>query len=206
MVWLSGCFSTIEVYDESWPVREPIESSKFHPCPTLVGSYVDIPTSGFRNTDSRFKDHVYLTYNLFSRARHSFRDRNYISRDVEQLIGQTVEIRQPSRDVLELIVWRGNGLGRVTLRHDVLFEKDGDFSCGPEGLALKTRTEFAIFFGGNFIVSVARTMSRATDGSLVMKITQTAVGTAALVIPLGGNIESWLRWAPAAEASAGNSE
>lgn len=204
VVGLSGCAFT-SPYPDSWPAVESSASPTSRPCPSIAGFYVDKAISALFKPalvdtwespplEGRHRDKDYLTYNLFSNARHVMRFANHVSNDVQQLLGHLVEIKQTTPDSLELVVWRSDGRDRFMLRQDLLSMKAGDFSCGPEGLKLKTRSEAFVLGLSNGVGSVTRTLNRAADRSLVMKVEQTMISHHYIYIPLVFSSEYWLRW------------
>jgi hypothetical protein len=212
MVGLSGCAFTTP-YPDTWPAVESHAPQASSPCPSIAGFYVDTAISALfkpalvdnwesRHFEGRDWDKGYLTYNLFSNARHVMRFKNHVSDDVQQLIGHLVEIKQATPDNLELIVWRYDGKDRFMLRQDVLSMKTGDFSCGPEGLKLKTRSEAFVLGVSNGVGSVARTLNRAADRSLVMKVEETMISHHYIYIPIVFSGGYWLRWEISKQDSA----
>ena len=212
VVGLSGCAFT-SPYPDSWPAVESGASPTSRPCPSIAGFYVDKAISALfkpafvdkwesPRLEGRHRDKDYLTYNLFSNARHVMRFANHVSDDVQQLIGHLVEIKQATPDNLQLIVWSSDGRDRFMLRQEVLSMKTGDFSCGPEGLKLKTRSEAVVLGVSNGVGSVARTLNRAADRSLVMKVEETMISHHFIFIPIVLSSGYWLRWEVFAQDSA----
>jgi hypothetical protein len=102
--------------------------------------------------------------------------------------GSVTKIEQASDDRLEVVIDRAVDEQKST--RVLLSAKDGDFSCGPDGLALRLRK------GVLTVESVGtelRTFNTAADGSLVMKV-QSAERGLVYVVPFAWEDEAWVKW------------
>jgi hypothetical protein len=135
-----------------------------------------------------------LTYNLLSKEifKHNKRP------DLQELVFKAthVEIAQPASDIVKVIIWSGEGNERVMAWGENLSRDKGDFSCGAEGLELRSRREWLILLFSNLLALESRTLNLSEDGSLVMKLKNMAFGNHTLV-PIPGIINNrWIRWTP----------
>lgn len=185
---LASCVWRTSEYPAGWARPEVGHSDQT--CPIIAGVYKDDAEPGPEAYFSgRNSDHGSLIYNLLSKAP--------VSRDVQHLMDRVthVEIVQPTPDMLQVIVWSGEGNERVMLWVEVLSMDKGDFSCGPDGLQLRSLTDWFITGVSNYFGWVSRTFNRSEDGSLVLKIRGRVFGNTAF-LPLGGVSDSWIRWTP----------
>jgi TPR repeat protein len=106
-----------------------------------------------------------------------------------------VELRQSADDSLEIIQWHfENGTRKVVGKKALRMEK-GDFSCGPDGLTLRSRRVYVFVLLQNAVGSVNRNFQRSVDSSLVMKSTLVYVGNQ-LLFAGGERAVIWVRWIP----------
>jgi hypothetical protein len=164
----------------------------------IAGVYKDYAELGSgANFYGRYWDRGSLIYNLLSKEDMQLRGRDHVSRDVQHLIDRAthVEIVQPAPDILQVIVWSGEENDRSRLWLEVLSMDKGDFSCGPDGLRLRSRTDWLIVGISNFFGWVSRTLNRSEDGSLVMKIGERGFGNHTF-LPIGSVYDYWIRWTP----------
>lgn len=189
---LASCVQTFE-YPTAWaPKLQPSGQA----CPLIAGVYREYGEEGPA-------PRVYLsgkwigeslTYNLLSKE---LRYTDRLSRDVEHLIRNAthVEIVQPGPDVLKVIVWSGEGTDQSMLWVEILSMDKGDFSCGPNGLELRSRTDWLIVVISNMFASESRTFNRSEDGSVVAKIGERRFGNHTF-LPFVIVSDYWIRWTP----------
>jgi hypothetical protein len=103
-------------------------------------------------------------------------------------LGSVTKIEQLSDERLEVVIDRAVDEQKTT--RVLLSVSNGDFSCGPGGLALRLQK------GVSSIESVGtelRTFKTAADGSLVMKV-QAAERGLVYVVPFAWEDEAWVKW------------
>jgi hypothetical protein len=103
-------------------------------------------------------------------------------------LGSVTKIEQSSDDRLEVLIDREMDEQKTT--RVLLSASNGDFSCGPGGLALRLRK------GVSTVESVGtelRTFKTAADGSLVMKV-QAAERGLVYVVPFAWEDQAWVKW------------
>ena len=200
-IWLAAplalvsCVRTFE-YPAGWARPEVGHSDQA--CPMIAGAYKDYAKLGpGAYFVGRYSVRGSLIYNLLSKEDHPWRRRAPIARDVQHLIDRAthVEIVQPAPDILQVIIWSGEGNDQSRLWLEVLSMAKGDFSCGPDGLRLRSRTDWLFVGIINFFAWESRTFNRSEDGSLLMKIGDRSFGNLVFV-PLGLVFDYWIRWTP----------
>lgn len=167
-------------------------------CPVIAGVYKD---RGEEETpEQRYSTWGWgwvktsLTYNLLSKEIFQPNKRP----DLQELVFKAthVEIAQPASDIVKVIIWSGEGNERVIAWGENLSRAKGDFSCGAEGLELRSRREWLIRLISNLLRLESRTLNLSEDGSLVMKLKRMVLGHH-IFVPIPGLIDnSWIRWTP----------
>jgi hypothetical protein len=187
---LAGCVSR-DPYPDYWPALTTAPKSS---CADIAGRYRNeaIHTGRCYAGDSAYKAEwtcdVRLTWALGEPA---------IASDE-----QSVEIRQPDADRIEIVT---SGATRVLRR------SAGDFDCDDEGIefsqhastfskqdeskaANATLTAMELLFASGGVNSLSLHFSRAADGSLVAKLSESSSGLV-LAIPYHRSSRHYLRWA-----------
>lgn len=103
-----------------------------------------------------------------------------------------VEIQQRGADEIEIVAWTGTQpTGRTVLRAAA-----GDFECTPEGVMFKPKSQAA--HGAGITPAYIRStvyLSRATDGSLIVRSDIVTVATI-IVVPAAATERIWRRFKP----------
>ena len=97
-------------------------------------------------------------------------------------------IEQSSDDRLEVVIDLAVDDQKTT--RVLLSISNGDFSCGPDGLALRLQRGISSI---ESIGTELRTFKTAADGSLVMKV-QAAERGLVYVVPFAWDDEAWVKW------------
>lgn len=96
-----------------------------------------------------------------------------------------VRIEQRAADIIEVTVLDGDV--------HTLSLADRDFTCGSEGLTLKSRSASTILMISNAFVSESRTFNATEDGSLVMKSLSRTVAHHT-IFPVIRTDVHWVKW------------
>ncbi len=183
MVLLTSC-SAMREYPENWP---PISGSNLvGSCPALTGLYSDggeslEPHTG-RACNIGGNDHLCtsLGYNLLSDIPNFF-----MYKGSSEFGSMRIKIDQRPKNIIE-----------ISLSEREAFElslEKGDFTCGPDGLILESRSAATIVLISNAFVSESRIFRTADDGSLVMKIHSRVVAHHT-IFPVVRSDEHWVKW------------
>ncbi|MBZ0168217.1 hypothetical protein MELA_02309 [Candidatus Methylomirabilis lanthanidiphila] len=190
---LASCVSTVE-YPAAWA---PKLQHSDQACPTIAGVYKE-----YGEGEPEPRVHLgwewvgnSLIYNLLSKELP--RSKKPIPQDLRHLIDNAthIEIAHPTPDMLKVVVWSGEGNDRIMLWGEILSMDKGDFSCGPNGLQLRSRTEWLIIIISNLFASESRTFSRSEDGSLMMNSRGRLFGNHTF-LPFVIVRNHWTRWTP----------
>jgi hypothetical protein len=201
LVLLSGCVTYAD-YPSEWP---KLSESTINQCPMVEGRYADIGVvSGRHPCIAQVRQDGSYYYRWYCDRRLSsnvLMEKISDSNQSESI--RWVELKQPDNDTL-------------VVQHDlmktpvVLKRKDGDFACTREGLSISRsgpgyRREgestlatgalvtFGVFVGSGNIEMLTRSFRRLQDGSLVMEVTNSAVGVH-LFIPFFFGDREYVRW------------
>ncbi len=199
---LTACVN-VDAYPDSWRNIEPVKANGR--CPDVSGRYVETGTTSKLGCHPHQEKCVRLSYDLLSG------DTGYSevwdkSLTPDFSAGTTsVELMQQGDQSIEVVLWTSGATdgtfvarGRV-IRRDRLNLDDGDYSCGAEGLTLRTRYIYFLFGISNLVGFEDRSFNRAEDGALVMKSEETIIAHHTFV-PFGGSRTVWVRWPAAEEA------
>ncbi len=208
-----GCVSRVAKasYPETW---SPTRSAPTAQCPLLAGRYVNAGEAAPGTKEFFCGSHTNF--------RATWCGESALSQNIGNMAsGDWVELRQPNDDTLIVVS------SDPTVAVQELHHKNGDFSCSGKGLerhlhvsapsigdnsnkaAAGRDTYNAIASAGVAMVYLSggvRTLTRrfnvASDGSLVMAVTQSEAG-AILLIPYHETDETFVRWVPVATAPDG---
>ena len=154
-------------------------------CPILEGVYVNhghnLTTTSGRPCAREIGECESLINNLLFDARLTF-----LPHPTPLSSAHTIQIVQPSRDVIEVISFPGNE--KRSLSMDA-----GDFTCNENGLTLRKKTAFATIIISNIFSKELRTFRAERDGSLVMTADFNTYGHHTF-FPFKRYDESWVRW------------
>lgn len=191
LLTLSGCIisATMQKYPRGWA---PLEiAGPEGRCPQLAGVYAEWgeAPNGCHSGEEACRS---LSYNLLGDniGYKEFWDKNATPRFP---IGTHVELRQPADDRLEIIRWRiEDGKEQVVGRKTLKSEK-GDFTCGVDGLKLRTRAVYLFLGVSNLLGDIGRDFNVSNDGSLVMRSRLSYIGHHT-IIPGAHSFGIWIRW------------
>lgn len=188
---LTGCVisSTMPDYPQKW---EPLEAiSPATKCPQLGGLYAewgDAPNgchSGIEACRS-------LSYSLLGGniGYEEFWDESTKPRFP---IGTHVELRQPAENRLEIVQWQFDKDQKRIVSKKMLEMEKGDFTCGVDGLMLKSRAVYLLVGLSNLVGSVSRSFKAGEDGCLVMQSKISYIGHH-IIFPGAHSFGIWVRW------------
>lgn len=201
--------TSMTIYPDTWPRTAAIAGAE---CPRLVGRYTNAGevapgTKAFSCMGRHSRNGSY---------RGEWCGDTSLSQNISDLAsGDWVELLQPDKDTLVVI----SSTPTVAVRE--MHHKQGDFECSVAGLerqlhtsaashgnnsdngsvALGTINATSTVYGAALGTGGVRTLTRrfkmASDGSLVMAVSQSEGGVL-LLIPYHEHYETFVRWAPVA--------
>ncbi len=196
----TSCLGHTEEYPFYWSRIEINDSFQTSNCPNISGNYLDIGEPDENSMDDfkgRHSDHRSLIYNLLSKEDYRIRSKYHISEDVDDLIGNVVEIVQTNNTIEIIVKTKLNEDNKILSKNTFQLEQ-GDYSCDKLGIHLRSRSEFFIIGISNFLGLVKRTLYHCEDGSLVVKINEYSMGNHTFV-PFGAVSEYWIKWSQVTE-------
>lgn len=188
---VTGC-SSVEPYPTAWAPTAPVIGGA---CPDLRGTWNNIGTKygqAVRNCGAPKGIGLHLpaactslVYNLMGPVGW-WPARPDIPSDA--FLGHLTIIEQPSPDQLDIVTDQAidkNGTTRLSLR-----ASKGDFSCGAEGLTLRSKSGVSTL---ESVDTEKRSFNIASDGTLVMKVISATRGLL-YVVPMGWSQQGWVKW------------
>ena len=208
-----GCVSRVAKtsYPETWL---PARSAPTAQCPRLAGHYVNAGEAAPGTKDFFCGSH--------SNYRATWCGETALSQNLGNIAsGDWVELRQPNDDTLIVVS------SDPTVAVQELHHKNGDFSCSGNGLERQLHVSassigdnsskasagrdtynaiagagVAVLYASGGVRTLTRRFNLASDGSLVMAVTQSESG-AMLLIPYHEVDETFVRWVPVAPSPDG---
>jgi hypothetical protein len=207
LIAVAGC-ATSTRYPADWPAPAAVEPGR---CPQIAGRYanVGVPAGDLcaqHEFVTTWNCDVDLSSNILTGRTGNMVDRGRGSR--------WVELAQP--DDNRLLMTFDDGEPPIMLK-----QSDHDFSCGTDGQSVSrwgtltdthdkavsdivgtTAVGFVIGTGG--LANVSRSFQRLQDGSLLMTVKESSVGTF-LYVPYYTSATEYVRWVPLSKPAQSSS-
>jgi hypothetical protein len=200
----AGCVSTSSMpYPKDWSPSSAIEKSQ---CPKIAGRYVNVGEIAHGTNPRLFQTGYRYRYLADWRSNPMLSD-NIAGGGS----GEWVELRQPDTDTLIMV----SSDAAVAVRE--LHRSNGDFSCSTRGLERQLHAgltsvgdnsdhtsvaltgingmemAYAAALGTGGMRTLTRSFNLASDGSLVMRVSQSETGLL-LLVPYHQKNETFVRW------------
>lgn len=196
LIFISSCLSSTHQYPAEWAsLRYQETSETSRTCPRIDGIYHNYGNFSRGERYGELKLARYLSCHFFIEECDLFDFGKNPEFSTLLQRGNTIEIRQPSNDVLEIVVWKGGDDDRIKLKRKLLSADNDDFICSADGIELKDIHEFRTVIISSGYASVERILTQAKDNSLVMNFKKNTSGYH-VFIPIGAKQDIWLLWNP----------